>query len=69
MVYGSGIPESRGFHTYDSPMIRGFTLIFSKFSHFKCPISATDSALLYRKEVLLTGEKRWLKTRNTLRQY
>jgi hypothetical protein len=53
MVYDSGIPEIGCFYACSSPMIRGLELIFSKFLHFSCPISATDSALLYRRQVLL----------------
>ncbi len=53
MGYGSGIPESGSLNAYSSPMIRCIELIFSKLFHFLCPISTTDSALLYRRQVVL----------------
>jgi hypothetical protein len=49
MRYSFDIPESEGFNAHPSPLIRSMDLIFSKFFHFSCPISTTDSALLYRR--------------------
>jgi hypothetical protein len=52
MGYGSCISENGGFHVYDS-LMRSMELFFSHFLYFSCPISTTDSALLYRRQTVL----------------
>jgi hypothetical protein len=53
MSYGFDIPESGSFDAHSYRTTRGPESIFSKVFHFLCPISTTDSALLYRRHVVL----------------